>query len=70
MPDLQLDPSSTALVLIDLQRGIVAHPLAPYPAAEVVGRGDRAHMPRLPAHQPPGDPAAPTPRAAASELGP
>ncbi|MEV4812570.1 hydrolase [Micromonospora avicenniae] len=33
-----LDPR-TALVLIDLQRGIVAAPTAPYPAAEVVARG-------------------------------
>ncbi|MFC0505601.1 hypothetical protein [Micromonospora costi] len=35
-----LDPR-TALVLIDLQRGIVAAPTAPYPAAEVVARGVR-----------------------------
>ncbi|MEU4681418.1 hydrolase [Micromonospora sp. NPDC023737] len=33
-----LDPR-TALVLIDLQRGIVAAPTAPYPAAEIVARG-------------------------------
>ncbi|MGK5741054.1 hydrolase [Micromonospora sp. URMC 103] len=33
-----LDPRS-ALVLIDLQRGIVGAPTAPYPAAEVVARG-------------------------------
>jgi len=35
-----LDPR-TALVLVDLQRGIVAAPTAPYPAAEVVARGVR-----------------------------
>ncbi|MGA9529045.1 MAG: hydrolase [Terriglobales bacterium] len=33
---LHLDPKKTALVLIDLQNGIVAMPTAPYPAAEVV----------------------------------
>jgi nicotinamidase-related amidase len=31
-----LDPSSTALILIDLQNGIVAMPLAPRPGTEVV----------------------------------
>lgn len=38
---LQLDPKKTALVLIDLQKGIVAMPTVPYPAAEVVQRADR-----------------------------
>jgi nicotinamidase-related amidase len=36
--ELQLDPSRTALVVIDLQRGIVAGPAGPHPALEVVGR--------------------------------
>ncbi|MFZ0481701.1 MAG: isochorismatase family protein [Terriglobales bacterium] len=36
-PDpLQLEPKKTALVLIDLQNGIVGMPTAPYSAAEVV----------------------------------
>ncbi len=89
MPDLDLDPTSTALVLIDLQRGIVARQLAPYPAAEVVGRAaqiaaafrarrapvayvrvDLADTLYLPADQPLGDPNAPKPPAAASELVP
>jgi nicotinamidase-related amidase len=34
--DLTLDPKSTALVLIDLQQGIVARQLAPHAAADVV----------------------------------
>jgi len=33
---ISLDPASTALVLIDLQHGITALPLAPHPAAQVV----------------------------------
>ncbi|MBE7211651.1 MAG: isochorismatase family protein [Gluconacetobacter diazotrophicus] len=37
-PALQLDPAATALVLIDLQRAIVARPLAPHPTSEVVAR--------------------------------
>jgi nicotinamidase-related amidase len=36
--DLVLEPSRTALVVIDLQRGIVAMPTAPRPGAEVVAR--------------------------------
>jgi nicotinamidase-related amidase len=38
MPDLSLDPRKTALVIIDLQKGIVGTPTAPYPAGEVVHR--------------------------------
>jgi nicotinamidase-related amidase len=34
--DLTLTPSRTALVVIDLQRGTVGAPTAPYPAADVV----------------------------------
>jgi nicotinamidase-related amidase len=34
--ELRLDPKHTALVLIDLQHGIVARQLAPYPGEEVV----------------------------------
>lgn len=36
-----LDPKTTALVLIDLQRGIVARDTQPYTAAEVVERAAR-----------------------------
>lgn len=35
---LQLDPKTTALVLIDLQRGIVERDVAPYSGADVVQR--------------------------------
>ncbi|CAB1130056.1 putative enzyme of isochorismatase family [Candidatus Hydrogenisulfobacillus filiaventi] len=35
---LKLDPATTALVLIDLQRGIVGMPTEPYPAQVVVAR--------------------------------
>ena len=38
MSDLSLDPTATALVVIDLQRGIVARQSGPYAAAHVVGR--------------------------------
>jgi len=40
--NLQLDPKTTALILIDLQRGIVGRQLAPHSGAEVVKRC--AHM--------------------------
>ncbi len=39
--ELKLDPSRTALVVIDLQRGIVQIPSAPRPAAEVVARASQ-----------------------------
>lgn len=39
--ELAIDLRSTALVLIDLQKGIVARQTAPYPAAEVVARAAR-----------------------------
>jgi nicotinamidase-related amidase len=35
---LELDPRATALVLIDLQQGIVARATAPHPAGDVVAR--------------------------------
>jgi nicotinamidase-related amidase len=38
MAALNLDPKSTALVLIDLQHGITSMTLAPYLSAEIVGR--------------------------------
>ncbi|MEA2164255.1 MAG: hypothetical protein QOK37_2382 [Thermoanaerobaculia bacterium] len=38
MSDLNLDPSTTALIVIDLQRGIVAREAAPHSAADVVTR--------------------------------
>jgi nicotinamidase-related amidase len=36
---LELDAKSTALILVDLQKGIVALPLAPHSGAEVFTRG-------------------------------
>src|SRR5579863_4999246 len=36
---LILDPRKTALVLIDLQKGILSQPLAPHDSAEVIGNG-------------------------------
>ena len=39
--ELTLDPSKSALVVIDLQRGIVANPSAPRPGSEVVARAAR-----------------------------
>src|SRR5262249_28806386 len=36
---LELDAQTTALVLIDLQRGIVSRPTAPHASADVVKRG-------------------------------
>lgn len=41
MPVSQLDPAVTALVLIDLQRGVVALPVGPHSAADVVTRAAR-----------------------------
>jgi len=41
MADLELDIRSTALVLIDLQRGIVQRQTTPYSAADVVARASR-----------------------------
>jgi nicotinamidase-related amidase len=38
MPDLTLDPATTALVVIDLQRGIVGGQAMPHSAADVVSR--------------------------------
>ncbi len=40
-PELKLDPATTALVLIDLQNGIVAMDVHPQPAHEVVARARR-----------------------------
>lgn len=39
--DLTLDAGRTALVVIDLQRGITAQPTAPHPAADVIARTAR-----------------------------
>jgi nicotinamidase-related amidase len=39
MTSLPFDPKSTALVLIDLQNGIMGRTLAPYSSSDVVGRG-------------------------------
>jgi len=41
MEKLSLDPQSTALVLIDLQQGIVGMPTAPHPAATVLANAVR-----------------------------
>ena len=41
MTPLDLDLRATALVLIDLQRGIVARPVAPHSAADVLARARR-----------------------------
>ena len=41
MSTLQLDPKKTALVIIDLQKGIVAYKTAPYSSAEVIERSAR-----------------------------
>ncbi len=38
---LKLDPSRTALVVIDLQKGILGRELAPYPPAQVVENASR-----------------------------
>ncbi len=38
MTDLAIDPSTTSLIVIDLQRGIVARPAAPHSSADVVSR--------------------------------
>jgi nicotinamidase-related amidase len=36
--ELAFEANKTAVVVIDLQKGILAHPTAPYPAADVVAR--------------------------------
>jgi len=41
MPVTQLDPSRTALVLIDLQRGITAFPAEPHATLEVIANAAR-----------------------------
>jgi nicotinamidase-related amidase len=41
MPDLSLDPKTTALVLIDLQNGITSRVTAPHSSADVVSRAAR-----------------------------
>src|SRR5690349_11463011 len=41
MTDLIIDPGTTALVLIDLQRGIAAGQTAPNAAADVIARAAR-----------------------------
>jgi nicotinamidase-related amidase len=38
---LALDPRTTALVLIDVQKGVLAMPLAPHPAAQIVQNAAR-----------------------------
>jgi nicotinamidase-related amidase len=41
MPALELDPATTALVLIDLQHGVVASHTVPHQTADVVARAAR-----------------------------
>ena len=41
MSGLQLDTRKTALVVIDLQKGITGAPTAPYSSAEVMERSSR-----------------------------
>jgi len=41
MSTLAFDPAATALILIDLQNGILGRPLAPYPAADLLERTAR-----------------------------
>jgi len=41
MPDLALDPKTTALVLIDLQKGITRYTTAPHSGADVIANGVR-----------------------------
>lgn len=41
MSALHLDPQRTALVVIDLQKGIVSMPTAPYPSSEILQRSSR-----------------------------
>ncbi len=56
---IELDPRTTALVLIDLQNGIVSRTLAPRSGAEVAGRAKelaqrfRAAGARVVLYQPP-----------------
>jgi nicotinamidase-related amidase len=38
---LHLDPKKTALVLIDLQQGIVSRPAGPYPTKDVISNANR-----------------------------
>jgi len=41
MSELRIDPATSALVLIDLQHGIVAMNVAPQPSSDVVARASR-----------------------------
>ena len=41
MPPLTFDPASTALVVIDLQRGITGGTTVPHAAADVIARAAR-----------------------------
>jgi nicotinamidase-related amidase len=41
MASLELDPGTTALILIDLQQGIVAGQTVPHASADVVARAVR-----------------------------
>src|SRR6201995_702219 len=41
MAELTLDPATTALVVIDLQKGIVGGQTVPYPASDIVAKAVR-----------------------------
>jgi nicotinamidase-related amidase len=41
MADFALDPRTTALVVIDLQRGIVSRPVAPHASSDIIERSAR-----------------------------
>jgi nicotinamidase-related amidase len=41
MGDLQLDAKKTALVVIDLQKGVIGRPIAPHTAPEILERANR-----------------------------
>lgn len=38
MPNLEIDPATTALIIIDLQNAVASRQMAPYTAAEVIQR--------------------------------
>jgi nicotinamidase-related amidase len=78
---LSFDPRTAALVLIDLQNGIMGRTLAPHASSDVIARGARlaeavyvrvdiGDILHLPADAPSRDPNAPAPPASASELVP
>ena len=47
MSSLTLDPKKTALVVIDLQQGIVSRPTQPYPPKDVIERTSANYLQAL-----------------------